>query len=292
MSQRLGFIGIGAMGGPMARNLLRGGHDLTVFDLDPDRIASLKRDGARAAASAADVCASCDVVMTSLRSSQVFVEVAQESLVPSARSGQLFIDLGTVTPPETRRIAGLLEAKGASLVDAPVSGGPGGAEAGSLYIFVGGREDDVTRAMPLLDILGDPDRVTHCGPSGSGQVVKGVNQLAMGLPQAAFVEAVAFAVLSGVSAEVLPRAVGGESGFRAELQRVAEAVTQGRADDLLVKYPELDYFLAQADAAGFEMPITRALREFCRDAPEQIPDNMGRTRPSFWRELERRHGGS
>jgi len=282
---QLGFVGVGAMGGPMARNLLAAGYPLAVFDTDSERIGECVASGAEAAESAAEVVERSETVLTSLRSSPIFVQVAEESFIPKARDGQVFIDMGTVSPPEARRIGRELAEKGASLVDAPVSGGSGGASSGTLYIFVGGEEQVVAGCRPILDTLGDPEHVTYCGPSGSGQVIKAVNQLAMGLITAAHMEAVAFGVRAGVDPQVVRDAVSGPDGWRAQFGAVAQCLTDGGGADLYTKFPELPYFLAEADEKGFPMPLMRALYDFCRAGDKVFYDNMNRETRSFWHEL-------
>ena len=126
----LGFIGVGAMGGPMARHLLRAGYPLRAFDTDAERLAACGRAGAVGARSAAEVVDGSEVVLLSLPSSDAFVHTAEDTLLPHARRGQVLIDLGTTTPPETRRLAPLLAQRGATLIDAPVSGGDGGRGEG------------------------------------------------------------------------------------------------------------------------------------------------------------------
>lgn len=287
----LGFIGVGAMGGPMARSLLKADHPVLVYDINPARVAECVGAGAQPADTAADVVLRCDTVLTSLRSSEIFVEVAQSELVPNARQGQLFLDMGTTAPPEARRIAEVLAEKGAALVDAPVSGGPQGAERGTLHIFAGGEPEAFDRARPVLDVLGHPDHITYCGPSGIGQVVKGVNQLVMGLVQAAHLEALAFGVRAGVPAETLLRAIQGDDLWRRHFAGPAKEVAEDRTEHLEVKFPELHYFLSEAEAAGFKIPITEALFEFLDPAERSARDSMDRPTPSFWRELLRAGSG-
>ena len=135
----IGFIGLGRMGGPMSRNLLKAGYRLVAFDLNPASLAMSVEAGAVAAQSVADVVQRSQVVMTSLPSSHVFVQVAEESLLPSAQPGQIFIDMGTTEGIETRRLAAAFAERGATLIDAPVSGGGGGSEAGTLRYLHWGR---------------------------------------------------------------------------------------------------------------------------------------------------------
>ena len=280
---RLGFVGLGAMGLPMCRNLLRAGHGVAGFDLDGGRRREAAEAGAQIASSLEGVVQDCDVVLTSLPSSDAFVGLAEHELLPRLRAGQVVLDTGTTAPPETRRLAALFAGKGGSLVDAPVSGGPGGAEKGELYIFVGGEEGPVRTCMPLLEILGGPGRITHGGPPGTGQVLKGVNQLMMGLVGAAYLETVAFGVRAGVDAETIARAIG-EGGSRLQVRRTAERAAAGQAEGMGVKFRELPYFLAEAEASGFPLPLTRALYDFC-DAGERVVVDDNRKAPSFWHEL-------
>ena len=280
----VGFIGLGAMGGPLARNLLRAGYPLRAFDLDPDRLAACVGAGAAAGTGAAEVAARADVVLTSLPSSDAFVQVAEGELLPGARPGQTFIDLGTTTPPETRRLAARFAERGAVLLDVPVSGGPGGAERADLYLFAGGDEAALARVRPLLEAIGGAARLTHCGPAGSGQVVKGVNQLMMGLGNAAYLEALAFGVRAGVDPATIRRAIGDTGRWRADFSGVAGQAAAGRGEEVGVKFRELPYFLREAEASGFALPLTRTLHAFC-DAGERVTIDDNRPAPSFWRQL-------
>ena len=282
---RLGFIGLGRMGGGMARNLVRWSPPLWVFDLKPDRVEACVAAGAVAAGSARQLVEECDVVLTSLPSSEVFVRVAERDLLPNARGGQVFLDMGTTEAPETRRLAAALAGKGAALLDCPVSGGSGGAEAGTLHIFVGGDRAAYERCRAILEVLGDPQRVAYCGPSGTGQAVKGVNQLAMGLVAAAYLEAVSFGLRAGADPDAIARAVGGEEPWRRRVAHLARLAKEGKADDVLVKFPELPYFLSEARERGFAMPLTEALHAFCQPGPRHWTDNMNRPRVSFWHQL-------
>jgi len=276
------------MGAPMAANLVRAGYSVVVHDVRPEGVAACAEAGAVAARGVDDLMRTVDVVMTSLPSSAVFVALAERELLPRVRAGQVLIDLGTTEAPETRRLGREFARCGAFLLDVPVSGGGQGAASGSLHMFVGGDPDVAERMMPLLHVLGAPDHVVYCGPSGSGQVVKGVNQLAMGLADAAYLEAVAFGVRAGVDAQAIEAAVGGAEGWRAHFAGIARRVATGKGDDVLVKFPELRYFLSEAQANDFAAPLLRALYDFCRRGEQAWVDNMGRPRPSLWHELMNR----
>jgi 3-hydroxyisobutyrate dehydrogenase len=273
------------MGGAMVGTLLRAGWPVLAYDTAPDALAAAVEKGAQGADDAAEIVAQCDFVLASLRSGEVFVEVAEEHFVPNARAGQTFIDLGTTPARQTRRLAELLTARGADLIDAPVSGGPGGSASGTLRIFVGGNADAARRAWLILETLGDEGRVVYFGPSGSGQVGKAVNQLAMGLADAAYLEAVAFGVRAGLSAADIAQAMGGDGGWRQYFGGIASRVAGGRGDEVLTKYPEHAYFLEEADERGLPAPMLRALHRFLKAGAHDYVDNMGRVRPSLWHEL-------
>ncbi len=281
---RIGFIGVGAMGGPMARHLLQAGYPVCVCDTSEERVAACVEAGASRAEFVDDVVRQSDIVCTSLPSSETFVTLAERVLLPGARPGQLFIDFGTVIPTETQRLARAFAEHGAALIDAPVSGGPGGAEKARLLMFVGGDAAAVERCRPVLETVGGAERLTCCGPSGMGQVVKGVNQLAMGLGAAAYLEAVAFGVRAGADAETIGRALGGPEPWRSIVIRTAEAAASGKAEQMGVKFRELPYYLQAAHDLGFSLPITDTIYGFC-DAGERMVTDDNRPAPSFWHEL-------
>ena len=281
----IGFIGLGNMGGRMAKNLHNAGYPLVGYDIDAAKCAALAEAGATAGKDTTEVVKNSDVIMTSLRSSDIFCSVAEQHLIPNARDGHVFIDMGTTEVERTRDLATAFAEKGATLIDSPVSGGPQGSETGTLRIFVGGDAGVVEKCRPILEVLGEPKYVVHCGPSGSGQIVKGVNQLAMGLGDAAFMEAMAFGVCAGVDPVAIRDAVGMGDGWRGQFDRIAKRIIDGEGGTLVVKYPELPYFLAAAEASEFEIPLAEALYEFCKKGNYEMFDNMNRSSRSFWRTL-------
>ena len=273
------------MGGRMAKNLHNAGYPLIGYDIDAAKCEALAATGATAGKNTTEVVRNSDVILTSLRSSDVFCSVAEQHFSRMRAMERYFIDLGTTEVEKTRDIATALAAKGATLIDAPVSGGPHGSETGTLRIFVGGDTAAVEKCRPILEVLGEPKYVVYCGPSGSGQIVKGVNQLAMGLGAAAYMEAMAFGVCAGVDPNAIREAVGMGDGWRGQFDGIAKRIIDGDGKQLVVKYPELPYFLAAAEAAGFEIPLTEALYEFCRNENYEMLDNMNRPSRSFWRTL-------
>ncbi len=181
MTERIGFIGLGLMGRPMAHHLLTAGYPLTVFNRSRPAIDELASAGARAAHSPREVAEQSDMVITMLPDGPDVeaVVVGADGLREGAREGMLFIDMSTISPLATRRIAGILEPHGVRALDAPVSGGEEGAKSATLSIMVGGSEEDFQRAQPLFSVLGKT--ITYCGPGGSGQIVKACNQVLVAL---------------------------------------------------------------------------------------------------------------
>ena len=286
----VGLVGLGQMGSGMARCLRKAGYALTVYDLTPEKVEAVVAAGATAASSSREVVQRSEIVLTSLRSSAVFVEVAEADLLPAARAGQAFLDMGTTEACEIRRLAAAFAAQGAALLDCPVSGGPGGAEGGSLHIFVGGERGVYERCRAILEALGNPERIAWCGPSGCGQAVKGVNQLAMGLVAAAYLESIAFGVRAGADLDAIARGVGGEEGWRRQVADCARRVKEGTAEGVYVKFPELPYFLREAREQGFALPLTEALFGFLDPHPRDRRDNMLRPVVSFWEYLMKAGG--
>jgi 4-hydroxybutyrate dehydrogenase/sulfolactaldehyde 3-reductase len=172
---KIGFVGLGTMGAPMACNLLRGGFQLRVHDLNPDAVARLEAEGAKPCVSAAEAAREADAVITMLPNGE-HVEAAllgEGGALAGASPGALVIDMSTILPLVTDRIASCLVAKGFGFVDAPVGRSSQHSVEGKLLIMVGGEENDVRRARPILEKLGDT--VVHCGPAGAGSRMKIVN---------------------------------------------------------------------------------------------------------------------
>jgi 3-hydroxyisobutyrate dehydrogenase-like beta-hydroxyacid dehydrogenase len=273
------------MGLPMVRRLHAAGWGTVAVDRDDDRLRAAEPFAT--ALPLAEAVERCPIICTSLPSSSSFVQLVEEDLLQKLRSGQWLVDFGTVAPPETRRLSALLNERGVHAVDAPVSGGPWGVNQGTLRVFFGASAEDAAAIRPLLEtVAGTNGLVTHCGPPGAGQIVKGVNQLMMGLGAAAYLEALAFGVRAGVDAEVLAKAVGGDGRWRADLGAVARQIAEGKGLEVGTKFRELPYFLAEAEATGAQLPITACLWNLLAEAPRVTVDDH-RDAPSFWHELLR-----
>jgi 2-hydroxy-3-oxopropionate reductase len=199
----VGIIGLGLMGKPMARNLLKAGFPLSVWNRSRAAIDELAAEGARAASSAREVAAASDVVITIVPDSPDVeaVLLGADGVMAGARPGLLVIDMSTISPAVTRRLHAEVAARGCRMLDAPVSGGDVGAKAGTLSIMVGGTREDFDAAQPVLAAMGRT--ITHCGPAGSGQLVKACNQIVIAVVLSGISEALVFAQHAGVPPEVL-----------------------------------------------------------------------------------------
>jgi 2-hydroxy-3-oxopropionate reductase len=197
------------MGMPMARNLMDSGYELTVHNRSPEKAEELGKEGAAVAATPRDVAENSDVVITMLPDSpQVREVVAGEvGVLEGISEGALLIDMSTISPVVTEELAEALQEKGASMLDAPVSGGDVGAIEGTLSIMVGGHEADFQRAKPLFEAMGKT--ITHVGPTGAGQVTKAANQVVVALTIEAVSEALVLGSAGGVSAEKILEVLGG-----------------------------------------------------------------------------------
>jgi 2-hydroxy-3-oxopropionate reductase len=206
---RVGVVGLGLMGKPMARNLLRAGFALTVFNRSRAAVDELVAEGAAAADSPHALAARSDVVITMLPDGPDVAAVMRgdDGIFAGASAGTVVIDTSTIAPATTRALASEARERGLGFVDAPVSGGTEGATAATLSIMAGGERADVERVEPVLRALGTT--VTYCGPSGSGQTVKACNQLVVALHIEAVAEALVLAEKAGVEAEAVLRVLGG-----------------------------------------------------------------------------------
>ncbi len=214
MPEKVGFVGLGIMGYPMARNLIEAGYDLVVQNRSPEKAERLAREsGAETAGSPREVAEEAGIVFTMLPGPPVVEEVVtgENGLLEGAREGALLVDISTSSPVLARRLALEAKERGVGMLDAPVSGGDVGAEEGTLSIMVGGTEEDFERARPLLDVMGGT--VTHAGPAGTGQVTKAGNQIVVALVLEAVSEALVLCERAGADPEkVLDALSGGLAG--------------------------------------------------------------------------------
>ena len=209
----IGFLGLGNMGAPMAHNLLKAGHRLSVFDLSASAVASLVEAGATAAASPATLAQSdVEVIITMLPAAAHVkgVYLGANGLLANVRPGVLLIDSSTIDPLSAREVARAALAQGNPMLDAPVSGGTGGAAAGTLTFMVGGAPSAFEHAQPILAAMGK--NIVHCGGAGNGQVAKVANNMLLGISMIGVAEAMALGVSLGMDATVLAGVINTSSG--------------------------------------------------------------------------------
>ena len=204
----VGFIGLGTMGAPMARNLLRKGHRLVVADVQPAAVSELTAAGARAAATPREVAAASDIVITMLPDAPDVLRVAlgDDGVVAGIRPGAVYIDMSTIDPQTTRTVGTAIVAKGAAMIDSPVGKTADAAVAGTLTLMVGGDAEVVARCRPVLDCMGTD--FFHCGQLGAGQTMKLVNNLLATAVSEASIEALVTGVKAGLALETMMSVLG------------------------------------------------------------------------------------
>jgi len=206
-------------------------------------------------------------------------------LLLNARPGQIFIDHSTVPAPETRRIGQALLEKGCKYLDAPISGGKGGAATGTLRIFIGGDKATADYCWLLFEAIGNIEKIVYCGPIGMGQVAKVVQQLTARFPDVARLEVMAFGLLAGLELDILMRALGVSGDSDEPYARFYRAIKNGNIENLSFEYAEWGYYLEEARAKGFRMPMLESMYEFCKDGEKTTSDALRRPEPSIWNEL-------
>lgn len=265
----IAFAGIGLMGLRMCRRLLAAGYPLTVWNRSPEKCMPLVEAGARHAGTPAELCAHADIVLLCLADTSVVHEVVfgAGGVVEGAREGQLLVDHSSLEPAATRSMAADLEARcGMRWVDAPVSGGTAGAEAGSLAIMAGGRGEDVERIRPVLAHL--CQRLTHMGGVGAGQVTKACNQMIVACNALVIAEVVALAERSGVDTNLLAPALAGGFADSKPLQILAPQMARSEFEPVkwhvrtLLK--DLDTAVQLSREEGSATPMTGLATQLMR----------------------------
>jgi len=264
VAERVGFVGLGLMGRPMARNLLRAGFPLTVHSRSSPPVDELVAEGAACASNAAEVAAGSDVIITMLPDTPdvELVLFGPGGVAEGAREGSLVIDMSTIDPIATRDCSERLAVIGVAMLDAPVSGGEIGAIDGTLSIMVGGPDEAFERARALLEAMGGT--VVHVGPAGAGQVTKACNQLVVASAVEAVAEALVLAAKAGVdAAKVREALLGGFAGSKVlevHGQRMLEGnFAPGFRAVLMAKDGRI--VLKAAEDLGAPIPAFRAVAE-------------------------------
>jgi len=209
MSSTIGFVGLGIMGLPMAKNLLDAGYTVVGHNRSDEPVDELASSGGEGADTAAEVATRADVIITCLPDSEVVAQVMREEggIIEGLDGGETVIDMSTISPTVTEELAAELDELGVDMLDAPISGGEEGAIDGTLSIMVGGDADVLDAHRELLEVMGET--VTHCGPSGAGQVTKACNQIVVANTIEAVSEALVFAEKAGADLEAVVEAISG-----------------------------------------------------------------------------------
>ena len=255
-SPTVAFIGTGLMGRPMAENLLKAGYSVTVYNRSPQNPAALAEHGAKVAATAAKAVQHADLVITMLPNGSVVSEVLLGGVFEAAQPGTLFVDMSSIHPAIARDLAAAAQAKELRFLDAPVSGGTVGAQAGTLAIMVGGAEADVARAAPLFKLLG---RATLVGPHGSGQLCKLVNQAIVAVTIGAVAEGLSLARAGGADPVRVREAIMGGFAKSRILELHGQRMNERRFEPggtITNQVKDLDAVLDVAAAAGLSLPLS------------------------------------
>jgi len=206
---KVAFIGMGTMGGPMAINILKRGHALTVYNRTKGKETVVVKAGAKRADSPKEAAAKVEVIIVCVSDTPDVEEVilGENGVIQGAQSGSIVVDMSTISPKATRKMAKTLESRGVKMIDAPVSGGSEGAENGTLAIMIGGDPEDVEKARPVLETMGKT--ITHVGPIGAGQITKAINQTIIAGGYLSVAEGVALGLKAGLDMKKVVQAIGG-----------------------------------------------------------------------------------
>ncbi|WP_241687889.1 NAD(P)-dependent oxidoreductase [Janthinobacterium sp. 17J80-10] len=267
---RVAFLGIGLMGKPMATRLLQAGHTLVAWNRSAAKASALQSLGATIAGTAADAAAQADVVITMLEDGRAVADVVGQAAA-GLRTGALVVDMSSTKQAEAEAMHAWLQERGIGFIDAPVSGGVLGAEAGTLAIMAGGAESDFARVEALLQVLGRPTRV---GPAGCGQLAKLCNQLIVGGTLNIIAEALLLAQAGGADPVAVRAAIRG--GFAES--RILEVHGQRMLErnflpggQVKSQAKDLENVLVAAAAAGVRLPVTELVTERYRSILESLP---------------------
>jgi 2-hydroxy-3-oxopropionate reductase len=259
MAERVGFVGLGIMGKPMATNLMDAGYKLTVHNRSPEKANELGEAGASVANSPKEVAENADIIITMLPDSPQVSEVVagEEGVLEGITEGSLIVDMSTISPVVTEELSEAVKEKDASMLDAPVSGGDVGAIEGTLSIMVGGEQADFHRAKPLFEAMGKT--ITHVGPVGAGQVTKAANQVVVALTIEAVCEALVLGSAGGVAPEKILEVLSGGLAGNKVMEVKREKFLSHRFDPGFrseLHHKDLGIALAAGREYGVVLPVT------------------------------------
>jgi 2-hydroxy-3-oxopropionate reductase len=277
----VGFVGLGLMGEPMAKNLIDAGYPVVGHNRSPEPVEAVVEYGGEGADTGREAASRADVVITCLPDSEVVAEVmrADDGIIAGLDGGETVIDMSTISPTVTEELAEELAEIGVEMLDAPISGGEEGAIDGTLSIMVGGDADVVDEHRDLLDAMGET--ITHCGPSGSGQVTKACNQIVVANTMEAISEALVFAEKAGADLQAVVDAIsGGAAGCWALDNRAPSMIRGDFEPGFFASYQYKDLRIATdaGEAFGAPMPATEVTHEMYKSMEENgmgLDDNSG-----------------
>ena len=260
----IGFVGLGIMGRPMAENVMATGRPIVVHNRSQEAVRALAERGAESASSPAMVAQKADVIVTVLPDTDAVEDVVlgDDGIINGASEGQIYIDMSTISPVATERIAGQLAEEGVSMLDAPISGGEEGAIEATLSIMVGGERETFDEVTDLFDAMGET--VTYCGESGAGQVTKACNQIVVGATLEAVGEALLLARRAGADLEAVLNAISGGAASCWALDARAPRVIRGNFDPgffASYHYKDLRIAMSAGEEYGSPMPTTAVVHE-------------------------------
>lgn len=256
---RVGLIGLGIMGQPMVRNLMKAGFDVTVHSRTREKVEAMAKEGATAAHSSAEVARNCQMVITMVTDSPdvELVTEGPDGIFEGASAGLIIADMSTISPAVTRRLASAAGERGCSWLDAPVSGGQAGAIAGTMTIMIGGDEAAFQRALPVFQAMGK--RITHMGPSGHGQMAKLTNQILVAVNLLSVSEAFVFAAKAGLDLDKLHEALTGGAANSWALEVLGrKMLNRDFAPAFMVRLQQKDLRLVTEAARDMHVPVIGA----------------------------------
>lgn len=269
---RVGVIGLGAMGAPMARNLLKGGHTVSVFARREEAMAPLIALGARRTTSPAEVASLSDVIVTMVIDTRAVEDVilGSRGVIEGANAGSVLIDHSTIEPDGARRVAAAVKARGMEMLDAPVSGGAAVAEAGMLSIMAGGDEAVLDRVRPIIACYGQT--IVYIGPSGAGQVAKACNQICTIVNTLGAAEAMLLAERAGLDPtkvkDVLMSGFGASRMLEMQAPKMIARNFEGKVESRL-HHKDIHIVLDMARALGIELPASAAAARVIAELQER-----------------------
>jgi 2-hydroxy-3-oxopropionate reductase len=264
VKEKIGFIGLGIMGRPMATNLLNAGFSLSVYDIRPEPVEEVVTLGAEKCSSSSEASTDVDVVITMLPDSPDVEDVyfGNDGVLSVVKPGTVLIDMSTIAPAVAIKVATAANEKGCPMLDAPVSGGDVGAREGTLSIMVGGDEDIFKQALPIFEVLGHT--ITLCGPNGAGQIVKACNQIQVALNFVGMAEALVLGTKAGVDPAIIIQVLSGGYAQTRVMDVRGPRVIQGDFTPGFrskFHFKDLNIILQTGRDFGCPLPVTALVRQ-------------------------------